>query len=145
MYPEHVRRFRIPGPLRGLILAHALDHELEEYGYDKEQSPGFDVQHSEGIEGHHSHEPQSEKHSLPHGGMDSVYVDFPPIIELFEEVYDEREKRASREKTGDPHDGEPHIYIILQIHIEKEEQCGSDAGEEDDEYREQVDVFFHRQ
>lgn len=40
-----------------LIFAHALDHELEEHGYDKEQSSGFDIQHSKGIEGHHSHKP----------------------------------------------------------------------------------------
>lgn len=75
--------------------------------------------------------------------MDGLDVYFPPIIELFEEVYDEREKRASCEKTGDPHDSKPYIHIVIQIHIEKEEQCGGDAREEDDEDCEQVDVFFH--
>lgn len=75
--------------------------------------------------------------------MDSVYIDFPPIIELFEEIYDEREKGTSCEKAGDSHDGKPHIHIVLHIHIKKQEQCGSDTGEKDNENREQIDIFFH--
>lgn len=66
------------------------------------------------------------------------------VIKLLEEVYAERRKRTPCEKARDSHDRQSNHHVILHIHIEEQQECGSHARQEYDEYREQIDVFFHK-
>jgi len=91
-----------------LIFTHTLYHKFEKYDDDDEQTPGFSIQNPERIKNRESHISKSEENALSDRGMDSGDIDFPAIVEFLEKIEKKSKERASREKTGNPHDRQSH-------------------------------------